>query len=266
MVARAPSGGQSLRARGTLEGRIELTWKQHVTRWQLWRHRTDLVYLARHFATDKWGRHWYARHYQHHFAPRRTDRLTVLEIGVGGYHELDKGGASLRLWKAYFPNARIFGLDLFDKRGLEEDRIRIVQGSQDDPSVIESLVAETGPLDIVIDDGSHDNVHVRATFELLFPHLRDGGIYVVEDLQTSYWPKFRGSLDPEASTTSMAFFKRLADGLNHAERIEPGYTPTFLDLNVKSLHFYHNMVFVYRGANDEGSNLLKNNVAPDWIR
>jgi hypothetical protein len=231
-----------------------------------WRHRADLVVLARQFGTDKWGRHWYARDYQHHFAPLRKRPLTLLEIGVGGYHELDKGGASLRMWKAYFPKARIFGLDLFDKRGLEEERIRIFQGSQDDARVIEGIVAETGPLDIVIDDGSHHNTHVRATFELLFPHVREGGIYVVEDLQTSYWPKFGGSLDVDAPSTSMAMFKRLADGLNHAERIEPGYTPTFLDLNVRSVHFYHNMVFVYRGRNDEGSNLLKANVPPDWIR
>lgn len=191
--------------------------------------------------------------------------LTLLEIGVGGYHELDKGGASLRMWKAYFPQARIAGLDLFDKRRLEEERIRIFHGSQDDPSVIAAIASELGPLDIVIDDGSHHNVHVRATFELLFPHLREGGIYVVEDLQTSYWPKFGGSSDLAASTTSMAFFKSLADGLNHAERLAPGYEPTFLDLNVRSLHFYHNMVFVYRGRNDEGSNLLQRNVAPEGV-
>ena len=227
-----------------------------------WRRR-DLVFLARHFGTDKWGRHWYAQHYQRHLAPLRTRAITLLEIGVGGYQDPRAGGESLRMWKAWFPRARVCGLDLYDKSALQEDRIRIFQGSQDDPAVIERLVAETGPLDVVIDDGSHYVPHVRRTFELLFPHLREGGIYAAEDLQTSYWPKFGGSLDPDAPDTSMACFKRLADGLNHAERI--GYRPTSLDRSVRAVHFYHNLVFVERGANDEGSNVLQENVPPGWI-
>jgi methyltransferase family protein len=230
-----------------------------LARW----HRRDLVFLARHFGTDKWGRHWYAPHYQRHLAPFRTRPITLLEIGVGGYDDPRAGGQSLRMWKAYFPKARVFGLDLYDKSALQEERIRIFQGSQDDPAVIERLLAETGPLDVVIDDGSHLNAHVLRTFELLFPHLRDGGIYAVEDLQTAYWPKFGGSHDPDAPHTSMALLKRLVDGLNHAERI--GYAPTFLDRNVRAAHFYHNLAFVERGPNDEESNVLRANVAPDWI-
>jgi hypothetical protein len=229
-----------------------------------WRRR-DLVFLARRFGTDKWGRHWYAQHYQRHFESFRRRAITLLEIGVGGYDDPRAGGESLRMWKAYFPKARIFGLDLYDKSALQEERIRIFQGSQDDPAALDRVVAETGPLDVVIDDGSHQNAHVRRTFELLFPHVREGGLYAAEDLQTSYWPKFGGSLDPDADGTSMAVFKRLADGLNHAERIAPGYQPTFLDRNVKAVHFYHNLVFVERGPNDEGSNILRDNVAPDWI-
>jgi hypothetical protein len=63
----------------------------------------------------------------------------------------------------------------------------------------------------------------------------------------------------------MNALKRLADGLNHAERIEPGYQPTFLDLNVRSMHFYHNLAVVYRGRNDEPSNVLVANQAPAWV-
>jgi Methyltransferase domain len=232
-------------------------------RLRILRHRRDLAYLARLFGTDKWSRHWYAPHYQRHFEPFRRRAVTLLEVGVGGYDDPRAGGESLRMWKAYFPEARIFGLDLYDKSALQEDRIRIFQGSQDDPATLDRVRAETGPLDLVIDDGSHQNAHVLRTFELLFPHVREGGVYAVEDLQTSYWPKFGGSLDPDAPHTSMAAFKRLADGLNHAERI--AYRPTALDRSVRAVHFYHNLVFVERGANDEGSNILRDNVAPDWI-
>lgn len=225
----------------------------------------DLVALATAHQTDKWGRHWYARHYETHFAPRRLEPLTLLEIGVGGYEDPVRGGESLRMWKAYFPHARIFGIDVFDKGAVEEERIRVFRGSQDDPAFLDRVVAETGPLDVVIDDGSHRSAHVVAAFEALFPRLREGGIYAVEDTQTSYWPPYGGSLDRDASHTAMNLFKRLADGLNHAEWIRPGYTPTFLDLNVASVHFYHNMVFVYRGRNDEESNVLKANVPPGWL-
>jgi hypothetical protein len=169
------------------------------------------------------------------------------------------------MWKDYFPYARIFGLDVFDKSAMEEDRIRIFRGSQDDLAFLERVVEATGPLDIVIDDGSHRTAHVIASFEALFPRLRDGGIYAVEDTQTSYWPSYGGSLDLEAPHTTMGLFKRLADGLNHAELIRPGYTPSFLDLNVASVHFYHNQVFVYRGRNDDESNVMRANVPPAWL-
>jgi Methyltransferase domain len=226
---------------------------------------SDLVRLATEHGTDKWGRHWYASKYETHFAPRRLEPLTLLEIGVGGYEDPARGGESLRMWKDYFPSARIFGIDHHDKTAMEQDRIRIFQGSQDDRAFLERVVAAAGPLDIVIDDGSHHNAHVAATFEVLFPHLREGGIYVVEDTQTSYWPSYGGSLDVDAPHTTMNFFKRIADGLNHAEFIRPGYQPGFLDLNVASVHFYHGLVFVYRGRNDEESNILRENVPPPWL-
>jgi hypothetical protein len=225
----------------------------------------DLVRLAVEHGTDKWGRHWYARHYETHFAPRRHEPLTILEIGVGGYEDPAKGGASLRMWKAFFPQARIFAIDIYDKSTLEEERIRIFQGRQADREFLDRVTAVTGPLDIVIDDGSHRNDDVVASFEALFPRLRDGGIYAIEDMQTSYWPSYGGSTDLDAPHTMMNLVKRLADGLNHAEFIRPGYQPTFFDLNVASVHLYHNLAFVYRGRNDEESNVLRSNVPPPWL-
>ena len=98
------------------------------------------------------------------------------------------------------------------------------------------------------------------SFRILFPTLKEGGIYVVEDIQTSYWEDYGGSStelnDPR---TSMGFFKQLADGLNHAEFIRPGYQPTYFDQHIRSMHFYHNMVFIYKGDNTEPSNIVRNN-------
>lgn len=192
--------------------------------------------------------HSYTEAYDFHFAPRRSERLRLLEIGVGGYDAPQTGGESLRMWREYFPNAEILGLDLFDKTALTEDRIRVFQGNQGDAAFMQQFAAEHGPFDIVIDDGSHCGDDVIASFRVLFPHLTTAGIYVVEDLQTSYWDRYNRS-----SQRATRFLKSLVDGLNYAEFDVVGYQPTYLDQWIKSLTFYHNLAFVYKGENIERS-------------
>lgn len=218
----------------------------------------DLPALAAYFGTDKWGGHWYARHYQTHFAPLRRRRLRILEIGVGGFDDPRRGGESLRMWKAYFPNASICGLDVADKSAHQESRIKTVVGSQDDEAFLQRLSREQGPFDIVIDDGSHFNAHVIRSFQILFPLLSDGGLYVVEDTQTAYWQDFGGAPPGDATApTSMNLLKGLADLLNHREfPRQPGWQPGYVERHVVAIHFYHNLVFVRKGLNDEPSNVL----------
>jgi hypothetical protein len=223
----------------------------------------DLTRLATLHQSDKWGCHWYTQHYQPLFEKRRMQKLKVLEIGVGGYERPDRGGSSLRMWKYFFPFSEIYGVDIYDKSPLQEERIRIFQGSQADPEFLRKLTNETGPLDIIIDDGSHLNEHVIFTFGELFPKLKEGGFYAIEDTQTSYWPECGGSsTDLDAPQTMLTFFKRLTDGLNYQERLIPGYTPTYYDLNIKAVHFFHNLVIVEKGANTELSNVVVANAIP----
>ena len=220
----------------------------------------DLNKLATLHNTDKWNSHWYTQHYDRHFRPMRKKKLTVLEIGVGGYERPEWGGESLRMWKQYFPNSRIYALDIFDKSPHNEHRIKIFKGSQVDKEFLESIHRETGDFDIIIDDGSHMNEHVIETFKILFPKLKQGGVYAVEDMQTSYWPKYGGdSEDLRNENTMMNFFKAMADNLNYQEIVKEGYEPSYYDQNIVSLHFYHNMAFVHKNVNNEGSNLVKNN-------
>ncbi len=221
----------------------------------------DLAKLALAFKTDKETVHHYASAYQRHFEPLRGERLNLLEIGIGGYEDPKAGGGSLRMWKAYFPNARIFGMDIYDKTALDEDRIKTFKGSQVDEAFLKRVAAEIGSLDIVIDDGSHLNEHVLATFKSLFPLLSARGIYVIEDTQTSYWDdvagqRWGGSMDAAAPHTSMNFLKRLADGLNYEEYPLDEYAPSYFDRHVVSVHFYHNLAFIHKGVNDEGSNIF----------
>jgi len=209
--------------------------------------------------TDKWGSHYYTQHYQSHFYKLKNKKIKLLEIGVGGYDDPFNGGASLRMWKRYFTKGKIYSIDIFDKSPQQENRIKIFQGSQIDEIFLKKVILEISEPDIIIDDGSHLNEHVIKTFNILFPFLKTNGIYVIEDVQTSYWPEAGGdSNDLQNANNTMNFFKKLSDGLNHEEYLKPDYNPTYFDMNIVSIHFYHNLIFIHKGDNHEGSNSVKN--------
>jgi Methyltransferase domain len=212
--------------------------------------------IALETGTDKEGVHAYADAYERHLGHLRARPFTLLEIGVGGYADPNRGGASLRMWAAFFPAARIIGLDVEDKSRLAGDRITILRGDQGDRDFLERMALEHGPFDVVVDDGSHQSRHVVTSFEALFPHLADDGIYAIEDLQTSYWETFGGSSRPDRRGTSMSMLLGLADGVNYAELDIPRYEPTYTDRWVRSVTFYHNLAFVQKGPNLETSNRL----------
>jgi demethylmacrocin O-methyltransferase len=218
------------------------------------RYSNSLPSLASAMGTDKEGTHYYTKHYAFHFSSLRHRRLKILEIGV-------ERGASLKTWKAYFPNSMIYGIDILDKSIYNARRIKTFQGSQADNEFLGNVIQTIGAPDIIIDDGSHINEHVIQTFQTLFPLLAPNGIYVIEDLQTSYWSlgstdcrtDWGGSMNPSAPT-SMNFLKSLIDGINY-EEFPPGknYLPTYFDKHIVGLHFYHSLAFIYKGNNNEGS-------------
>ncbi len=221
----------------------------------------DLTALAKVYRSDKWGRHFYTPHYQSHFKKFRFKRINLLEIGVGGYESPFAGGNSLRMWKKFFPFGKIFSIDIYNKSPQEERRIKIFEGSQVDEFFLASICDQTGAFDLIIDDGSHINEHVIKSFEFLFPKLKIGGIYVIEDTQTSYWEQYGGtSKNLNCEGTIYNYFKSLIDSLNHQEFLISGYKKSYFDKHIISMHFYHNMIFIYKGHNDEPSNYLVNNM------
>src|SRR6202034_3319751 len=90
------------------------------------RYQADLGTLALLYGTDKNGGHFYTQHYQRYFSHLRNQPIRLLEIGVGGYSDLNDGAASLRMWKRFFPKAQIVGIDLYDKTHFSEDRIIVL--------------------------------------------------------------------------------------------------------------------------------------------
>lgn len=234
-------------------GKVDAVMRQRRVRyWIGLLFRNDLNKLAVFHGTDK-SSLGYMDHYKLHLSKFKRKRFNLLEIGVGGYESPSSGCASLRVWKTYFPRANLFGIDICDKSQLQERRIKVFQGSQGDENFLEGVFGDMGTIDVVIDDGSHFSKDVIQSFCFLFPKLSDGGIYVVEDTCTSYWPSYDG--DPNArndAKTTMGFFKSLLDGMNYKEfeSMLPGYEPSYFDKKIVSMHFYHNLIVIYKGDND----------------
>ena len=212
----------------------------------------NLNKLATIYYCDKWNYHWYTQHYMEHFHRLRKKKLNIFEIGVGGDENPNEGGASLMMWKYYFPNSMIYSIDIYEKTLPKDKRINIFKGNQADENFLKDVFNKMGSLDIVIDDGSHRGEDTVDTFKILFPVLNNGGIYVIEDIHTSYRSEEGGdSENLNNPKTAMNFFKSLTDCLNYADFIKPGYVPSYFDKNIIAIYFYHNLIFVYKGINNE---------------
>lgn len=235
------------KVRNVLPWKVYWRLKRIREEWKAWHGNHDLTSLAKVYQTDKWGRHFYTPVYEQWFASLRYKPIRLLEIGVGGYDRPRVGGNSLRMWKRYFEKGIITGIDLYDKSLLQENRIHIEKGDQGDALFLQEITRKNGPFDIIIDDGSHVQSHIIASFEALFPLMRSGGIYVIEDTQTSYWPKFEGSTElMDTIPSAMNYFIQRVHGVNRSEWLEEVKPVDIPDQGIGSIGFYHNLIFVVR--------------------
>lgn len=151
--------------------------------------------------------------YERHFEKFRNRTLTFLEIGT--FH-----GGSTQLWSRYFgPMATIISVDIDPNcKNFEKNNVKIRIGDQSDTVFLQSIIDEFGVPDIVLDDGSHHQSHINTTFQYLYPKLGYNSIYMVEDLHTSYWPYYGGSIN--GPDTFINKCKGYVDQLNAQGRIE----------------------------------------------
>ena len=213
-----------------------------------------LTRLAIKHGTDKWGLHFYTPIYHGLFCDRRHQPIRLLEIGIGGYELRTVGGASLAMWADYFANGQITGIDVAQKQLSLDPRIKVFQGSQIDPRFLKAVCDQRGPFDIIIDDGSHVPKHVVASFQILFPTLADGGLYVIEDVQTAFWPNFGGSVLHGGDTVKLA--RTAIECINHAELavVKASHTLPIFAGQIKAFRAFHNMFVIEKGENCEPSN------------
>ena len=143
----------------------------------------ELTILANKYGSDKGNQHGdkhkFTEIYERYFKQFKDKEINLLELGV-------KDGSSLNIWYDYFPNAKIYGLDINDKSMYNNERIECVVLDQSKKENLEDFARNSNiSFDIIIDDGSHHISDQQITFGHLFPLLKNGGLYVVEDLHTS---------------------------------------------------------------------------------
>lgn len=224
-----------------------------------------LPWLLNHFGSDKHrpGWHRYGDIYQALFRPLKYRPIRMLEIGIGGYGE-SLGGTSLLAWQAFFPRGTIFGADIKDKTALAGKRRHVVILDQSSQPQLDELKDRLGPFDIVIDDGSHMNAHQILTFERLFDAVREEGVYVIEDIQTSFWPGVIANVTwdgaginaPRFGETCYGYFLELAKYLNQAEFPDrTGLDPRMAAFarQIRGIGFHRNMIVIQKGRNDDPS-------------
>jgi demethylmacrocin O-methyltransferase len=143
-----------------------------------------LEMLARRFGTDKL-KHGYIPSYVKHMAHLRVEPLVLVEIGLKKKKPGYAGCESLKMWREYFPAARIVGLDIIDVSTLPRvANTEVYQCDCTDAQAIEQILSrhDIAP-DLVIDDGAHTPKSHQIALGTIFPRMRPGGTYFIEDLQ-----------------------------------------------------------------------------------
>ncbi len=173
--------------------------------------------------------------YERHFSQFRGRSITLVEIGVFQ-------GGSLDMWRAFFgPDAKIVGVDIEPRAAeLETPGTEIVIGDQADPAFLERLAEHVGPIDVLIDDGGHTIEQQMATFRVLWPHVRDAGVVLVEDLHTNYWEEYGGGY--ERPGTFIEFAKSIIDAQNAWHSRSPNLRVGDLTKSIRGLHSYDSVI------------------------
>lgn len=194
----------------------------------------DLFFANEDRVAHKWL-HYFAI-YDHLLQPFVGTAVRMLEIGV------NKGG-SLALWRRFFgEKAVIFGVDVNPEcAALDSADAAVRIGSQDDATFLEKVVAEMGGIDVVLDDGSHVATHQRASYNILFPLLNEGGLYLIEDMCTAYWPPYQGGLGRPG--TAIEFLKEKVDEM-HRHYLAPGLNTPEHMTDIESVQFFDSIAAV----------------------
>lgn len=153
---------------------------------------SKLVELINDELTDKNTTHSYIEIYENLFESKKYESNNILEIGIGNVYK--KNGGSIKLWKDYFPNSTIYGLDICDITNVNDeiinkDRIKLYTSinAYEKTFIEKEFINKNLKFDILIDDGPHTLESMIFFIENYLPLLNKNGILVIEDIQDIHW-------------------------------------------------------------------------------
>lgn len=186
-------------------------------------------------AMNKWMHYFDV--YHRHFSRYVGEEVVILEIGVFQ-------GGSLRMWKHYFGDkAKIYAIDVFEQcKQFEENQIEILIGSQSDRAFLREVKAKIPKVDILIDDGGHFMDQQIISFEELYPHIKSDGIYLCEDLHTSYWKRYNGGYRNPLSF--IEYSKSFIDFINAWHSEDEQLQINDITRSAYSLHYYDSILVI----------------------
>jgi len=233
----------------------------------------NITEAFRKSGTDKMSMHGYHRFYEQALAPYKDlEDLALLEIGA--YQ-----GASLMAWVEYFSrpsrvDAVAYKADPVEAKAKACEAgmilcevVTIYNVDQSDPKQLENMVKavnEAAPQhpgwDLIIDDGSHIPMHQLTTFKHLFPTLRPGGLYILEDVETSYmagnstiygYPLSAG-IEAPPGVSAVNKFLELVHVVNRKHFLAPDLTAfgKEVDSTVAKVSFVDNAIFIEKQPAD----------------
>lgn len=205
--------------------------------------------LEKHF-TENTGRlihKWkhYFEVYERHFSRFRGTDVHLVEFGVSQ-------GGSLQMWKKYFgTGCKIWGIDINPHcKKLEEEQVEIIIGDQEDRAFLKGLVTKIPRIDILIDDGGHTMRQQINTFEELFPIVDRNGVFLCEDLHTSYWPEWGGGYKKRG--TFIEYSKSFIDYINAWHSVQKNkLNVNAFTKSAHSLHYYDSILVIEKRPIDQ---------------
>ena len=211
---------------------------------------------------SKW--HHYFEIYDKHFSRFQGHNPNILEIGVWN-------GGGLEMWNDYFDGkCQIYGVDIMPSaleipKKLGLNNVKIDLGDQENRNFWKEYLKDKPKFDIVIDDGGHTMGQQIVTYEEIYDYVKDDGVYVCEDLHTSYWTDWGGSLGNR--NTFIEYTKNFIDFMHfdhiiHDNRasnikfIETSEAEKFRR-NTKSIHYYDSIIVLEKGNNPAPKTSIK---------
>ena len=221
----------------------------------------DLDRLAVKYGTDKSSKgHNFTAIYEKYFSALRNEKINLLEIGIDQC-------CSAFLWDEYFPNAHLYFIDgvyqhVNKGNSLLSERAKCFVCDQGKRDQLADFINKTGvEFDIIIDDGGHVSQLQITSFEMLFPHVKKGGMYIIEDLNYSYWQGSGGSgskASPKSEPESaIQYLKNLIDELNYIPATDGNASIdnyprckreklNYYQEHIESMHFYPSLCIIFK--------------------